>query len=85
MRPSKLADEGGYRRYGGDLMEMTRLGKPWKTKSRFSQRGFPTRLEIALAIPTFPQVRRQFSFTQPAEAEAEADPPAPCPAQADVQ
>jgi hypothetical protein len=46
-------------------MEMACLGKP--------KAGFPKHLEIANAIPTFPQVRRRFTFTRPAETEAEAE------------
>jgi len=38
-------------------MEMTRPGKPGKPKAGFPT--FPARLEIASAIPTFPQVRRR--------------------------
>jgi hypothetical protein len=39
-------------------MEMARGGKPGKPKAGFPR--FPTRLEIAFAIPTFPQVSAGF-------------------------
>ena len=48
-------------------MEMTRGGKPGKPKAGFPR--FSTRLEIAFAIPTFPQVSASFSFFQPPEAD----------------
>ena len=42
-------------------MEMTRGGKPGKPKAGFPR--FPTRLEIAFAIPTFPQVSAVLPFS----------------------
>jgi hypothetical protein len=66
MWSAELADEVAGRG-DGDLMEMPRDGKHRKPKAGFPT--FPSRLEIAFAIPTFPQVRRRFMYRMAAESE----------------